>query len=279
MNCESLQYVDINNASAIYQQAFKNCINLSKIRANNLYIVGTMAFDNCINLESITLSPSYSTSSAYTFSLGDYAFNNCKKLSAVYLETSRVYSFNENAFAETPILDSSYLGYYGSIYVHPDVLSSYISLYSSTRLANRFASFSEDYLRDHILAHQFYNQYSSLHEIPESLANAKTVGAYAFYQCSSLYSVYLSQVKEVGHSAFYVYRLSGSTLRNVQLPECEYVGISAFANYSSYTTLNLSLSKCKIMESGAARTVYSYGTYLNLYAPELEYIGEYATNY
>lgn len=271
--CENLEYIDITNASYLGESALNGCTNLSKIDAYNLTDIRTFAFNNCINLESITLCPKYSTNASYTFKLSDYAFNGCKKLSAVYLQTSIVYNFNENVFNDTPILNSDYLGYYGSIYVQSSILSDYISRYSSTRLVSRFASFSEEYMQDNILAEQFRFQ-NTMTEIPESMLNAKIINARAFSDCSQLASISLPMAEKIQEGAFYAYSYN----KSVNLPECTYIGPYAFYLNRSYNTYSINIPKCKTIGNSAFQVYYSYNTlYLN--CPEIETIGNYGIYY
>lgn len=133
-----LTYAAFQNCSNVLGRAFRSCTSLSAISIPNCMIVNEQAFMQCYELESISLPA--------CITLGSYAFDDCTKLSAVYLGYSsmvrHVYlSSVVTAFLNTPIQDSSYLGYFGSIYVPESLIEEYrqASIWSNYSL--RFAPF------------------------------------------------------------------------------------------------------------------------------------------
>jgi len=95
--------------------------------------IGSYAFNGCTSLTSVDFP-------ACT-SIGSYAFLNCSSLTSLYLASISVASLTDNnAFYSTPMNDSSYLGYYGSIYVPASLIDSYKSAPNWSVYADRFAA-------------------------------------------------------------------------------------------------------------------------------------------
>ena len=73
---------------------------------------------NCSNLEDVY------TNNVSTFY--GYNYNNCSKLSALILDGSSVtLPVGVSVFSNSPITNSTYLGYYGSIYVPNSMVDRY----------------------------------------------------------------------------------------------------------------------------------------------------------
>ena len=77
--------------------------------------------------------------------IGSSAFYNCNKLESLYLVNSSIVAglYSTNAFWSTPIANSSYLGHYGSIYVHADQYENYKKATNWANYATRFVSVNE----------------------------------------------------------------------------------------------------------------------------------------
>ena len=130
LNCSSLQSVNFPACTTIRASAFLNCSSLQSVNFPACTTIGTSAFVNCSSLQSInfpvckTIEPS--------------AFAYCSSLSAIYLLTSFVcFLYDSNAFLSTPISLSSYLGYFGSIYVPSSLVASYQTATSWTYYSDR----------------------------------------------------------------------------------------------------------------------------------------------
>ena len=116
--CYNLSSIDLPNCKIISQYAFQNCYNLASISLPNCYYFSQSAFANCSSLSTVILPEC-----KY---LESYAFIDCSNLSMLILPTSTVVSlYSQNTFTNTPILNSSYLGYYGSIYVPESLYQAY----------------------------------------------------------------------------------------------------------------------------------------------------------
>ena len=111
--------------------AFFSCTSLQSVNFPNCNTIGEFAFDNCISLQSVSF-PNCST-------IENFAFASCTSLQSVYLLSTSVCTLsNSNAFWLTPISRSSYLGYYGSIYVPSSLLTAYQAATNWTYYSNRF---------------------------------------------------------------------------------------------------------------------------------------------
>ena len=139
-SCSSLSYVSIPNVEYIGNSAFYSCRILSSIDMPNCSYIGNSIFGNCTNLSSISIpNCSYIGSYAFTYCnnlsyisipncsyIGGSAFYFCSKLESIYILSTKVPALNNsNAFNSTPISRSTYLGYFGSIYVLSTLVNSF----------------------------------------------------------------------------------------------------------------------------------------------------------
>lgn len=139
LNCNSLAEASFPECTGINYGAFSYCINLSSISFPKCLTISSYAFANCSALTEVNFSVcSLIGSSAFTGcinigtisfpkceKISSYAFNNCSKLSEAYFMNSVVASAATYMFNNTPIANSAYLGYWGSIYVPSSLLATY----------------------------------------------------------------------------------------------------------------------------------------------------------
>lgn len=116
--CSKLETAFLPNCSRLEYGAFSRCSNLINVTATACESVSAYAFNTCYKLPSISLPKcSY---------IGSRAFYQCSALSKLYLMSTAVVSlYNTQALSYTPMSSSSYLGYFGSIYVPTSLLASY----------------------------------------------------------------------------------------------------------------------------------------------------------
>jgi len=251
---------------------FASCSLLSQVYAPDCSTVGNYAFLNCKNLEKIELG----------LGRGGYiytqAFSSCSKLSEIYMinySTAICALNNQNAFSNTPMSNSTYLGHYGSIYVAPTLVNTYKAATNWAAYANRIAAAPESFLSKAVWPYQYYNS-NTMTAIPSekenvtavhrlafcncqslaavSLSLCEYIGVQAFEQCYSISAVDLPQCKVIGKNAF-----QGCTrLLSANLPECLAINTNAFYNCQSLTTLNA--NKCEIIYSSAFGMCYSLST-------------------
>ena len=114
---------------------FSRCINLSSISIPNCSYRGNAAFSSCSSLLSISL-PNCSF-------IGRSAFISCTKLESIYiLSTSIPILSGSNAFYSTPLSLSTYLGYFGSIYVLSSLVDSFKTATNWSTYSSRIVAYT-----------------------------------------------------------------------------------------------------------------------------------------
>ena len=127
LNISNLTTVNLPNVTSIATYVFGFCSSLSSISLPNVTAIGDYAFCSCSSLSSISL-PSVTI-------IGNSAFFGCTKLMSIYLLGSSSCALASNArtvFSNTPILNSTLTGSYGSVYVPGSLYDKY------TRGANSY---------------------------------------------------------------------------------------------------------------------------------------------
>ena len=152
-NCASLKTVSFPKAVTIQSTAFYLCTYLAAVAFPSVTSIELNAFGNCSSLATISFPNATNIgSSAFTLCsslsvasfpkatvIGSRAFYSCVSLSAVYLTGSSLVSLqNSTAFLQTPISSSSYLGYFGSIYVPNSLLANYKTATNWSLYSDRF---------------------------------------------------------------------------------------------------------------------------------------------
>lgn len=141
--CSRLRFVEIATKIYFYPSVFMNCSALSFARfidgpwtGQNDTLIGNSIFKNCISLKSMLFSDHVTF-----YSL---AFQGCTQLESIYLLGSSLASdYYGNFLSDTPIINSTYLGYYGSIYVPESLYSSYIAATNWVAYSERFVSVTD----------------------------------------------------------------------------------------------------------------------------------------
>ena len=167
-----------NYVTSIGQNAFAYCSGLESIRIPSSVInIGESAFAECSSLTSVT----FGENSQLT-SIGDQAFYICSNLESIEIPSS-VRSIGKFAFYECDSL----------IEVHIEDIESWCKIEFENKEANPLYRAHNLYLNNILLTDL---------EIPSSV---KSIGNYAFYECSSLESVRFaenSQLTSIGDQAF-----------------------------------------------------------------------------
>lgn len=155
--CYSLSQAVLASMTEMGGSAFYSCTSLALFSAPVLRIVGTSAFYNCSVLASVSIpvcvsiyEGAFNGCSSLSvvelpecLSVGGSAFSRCISLESLYLLASSVARISSNAFYSTPMVNSSYLGHFGSIYVPASLLSLYQASSSNSAFSARFAEYSE----------------------------------------------------------------------------------------------------------------------------------------
>lgn len=154
-DCTSLTIVDFPMCMSIDRYAFYNCTALTSANFPACTSTNGGTFQSCTALTNVSL-PKCSIATAYMFAfctaltsvslpactnISELAFRDCTALSALYLNKSATLS-SINAFNSTPISKSSYLGYYGSIYVPESLLTWYQSATNWAIYSSRITTFT-----------------------------------------------------------------------------------------------------------------------------------------
>lgn len=116
--CSKLESVDLPACMNISNYCFSYCSSLKTVSIPNCEYISGSAFYSCNELQEISLPKcSY---------IGGNTFAYCEKLESVYLLSTSVCSLGYlTAFSYTPISMSSYLGYFGSIFVPSSLVDAY----------------------------------------------------------------------------------------------------------------------------------------------------------
>lgn len=123
---------NFSNCTTIASRAFYNCDRLTSISFPNCTTIGQNAFYSCSYLNTVDF-PNCTT-------IGQSAFYGCISLASVTIGTSDCI-LGVSVFSETPIVNSSYLGYFGSIYVPLDYVNTYKTAKNWSEYADRITGF------------------------------------------------------------------------------------------------------------------------------------------
>lgn len=135
--CSSLQTISLPLCSVIGASAFQYDFALQEINLPACNYIMSYAFADCSVISKVIL-PTCSKLS------GASIFLRCYSFSQLYLLSSSVCSLtNANAFTNTPMSVSSYLGYYGSIYVPSSLVDAYKSATNWSLYSDRITAYVE----------------------------------------------------------------------------------------------------------------------------------------
>lgn len=116
-SCTNLTSIYLSACTTILNSAFMSCSNLINLSTPECTNIGSSAFNGCSKLPMISFPKCQQIASS--------AFYNCKSLSSAYFMGSSIPTIGTNIFMYTPMSNSTYLGYFGSIYVPSSLLASY----------------------------------------------------------------------------------------------------------------------------------------------------------
>lgn len=128
-SCNKLTTVSFSKCTDIGGYAFRFCTSLATISFPKCTTINGSAFQGCTNLTTVSF-PECTT-------IENNAFSNCQKLESVYLMGSSIPTLGTGVFNSTPITVSTYLGYFGSIYVPSSLLASYKTVTNWATYSNR----------------------------------------------------------------------------------------------------------------------------------------------
>ena len=127
--------------SIIYPYTFANCRILSTTMSVNAD-VQSYAFASCMSLSTVIMNATQKRT------ISTSAFYYCSKLMSLYLFGSMCSLQNSSVFSCTPMVNSTYTGDFGSIFVPESLYSSYLtSTYWST-YSSRFVSMTDTEIQE-----------------------------------------------------------------------------------------------------------------------------------
>ena len=176
-SCSRLSSISMANITEIGESAFVSCKFVSA-SLPNLMTIGIFAFQSCSSLKSVyapkvevipsscfaacrSLADAYLPSAkiiytgAFAFNaltsislpnvsiLSSYAFRYCQSLMSVYLLSTSVVTLYSGVFEATPMVNSTYTGSFGSIYVPASLVSAYKENYDLAYVSERITPFVE----------------------------------------------------------------------------------------------------------------------------------------
>ena len=246
------------NVKIIGHGAFLSCKKLKKVfLPDSLNVIGFSAFENCINLSEITLpdkgieikedafkntayfndTTNYKDGFLY---IGNHLIKAPETLSGEYKVDEKIKSVAAYAFKNCTELTS--------IVIHDGVTLGQVLFEGCTKLESvtvPYLKFSDDSHITTMFSSIIVDDDGDIYEtelgiieeyarnMPENIKNITVTGNdldienYTFYRCNNLLSVkYTGRVKNIGKEAFAVC----TELKQVEIPECESIGDSAFDN-------------------------------------------------
>lgn len=115
----SASFIYLPELTTIYSSAFLNCSNLTYISLPSCSYLYSNCFKGCSKLQMLDLPKG-------RYFYGYSLFSGCRSLEAIYLTSTTYVTLSySNAFYNCPLSNSTYLGYYGSIFVPSTMLASY----------------------------------------------------------------------------------------------------------------------------------------------------------
>ena len=144
----ALQSIDLPVCTLLNSGAFRNDSVLTTVNIPNCEQIGSYAFYSCSSLKTLSFPKC-------EYIEGIYTFYSCRMLESLYLLTSKVPTLKEddmygtvNAFDYTPITDSSYLGYYGSIYVRASLAEAFKTASNWSDFADRIVGLTDEQINN-----------------------------------------------------------------------------------------------------------------------------------
>ena len=219
--CQSLTSVKMPKVETIGDYAFYYCDSLTSAEMPNVKTVGRSAFDYCKSLTSVEM-PNVQT-------IGGRAFSHTALTS---VEMPKVETIGYGAFSgcsnlKSFIISSDNVNYSadGGILYNKDktVLCVYPSATGAIKIADSVQTIGD---------YAFY-YCTSLTSV--EMSNVQTIGDWAFCSCTSLTSVEMPNVQTIGE---YVFNDCDS-LTSVEMPNVQTIGLSAFYDCDSLTSVEM----------------------------------------
>lgn len=240
--CTSLSIASIPNCSNLGGNAFTSCWVLSSAYFPMTNQTNTRTFWSCLKLSQALLGNALLQSSV---------FEGCTSLQSVYLLSSTPGNLSASVFIRTPILDSSYLGYYGSIYVPSAAVETFKSATNWASLSDRIVAMPSSIENQHIIPYEFRNMSTFASE----KINATTIGSRAFESNTYSGTVSMPYCECIGAYAFYSCSLTQAIFENCKVLTGDWTfGGCLKLSYISFPNLVMigsqgAFASCKISEA------------------------------
>jgi len=131
-NCDNILTASLPACTSLGPSAFQSCSRMTTAYLPKVLVINNGAFSNCYSLAELSLPQCSSI-------VGTYAFRYCRMLDKLYLmSTTRVTLSNSNAFADSALAVSTFLGHFGSVYVPSSLLDSYKTANNWSFYSDRF---------------------------------------------------------------------------------------------------------------------------------------------
>ena len=119
--CSTIQEINLPKCSKLGSNVFTLCTNLTSVSLPECTEVGQWVFDDCSSLTTLSLPKLVKANLS--------AFASCTSLESVYFMGSSIVNISPHngtqTFDGTPMVKSSYLGHFGSIYVPSSLVTQY----------------------------------------------------------------------------------------------------------------------------------------------------------
>lgn len=113
----SITTLDLPSVTEIETYAFQGCVALTSADFPLVTGIGSHAFRACNNIAMVSL-PSLA-------SISNSVFYSCRALESAYIFANSVPTAGTGFFGASPMVNSSYLGHYGTIFVKASLLDSF----------------------------------------------------------------------------------------------------------------------------------------------------------
>lgn len=266
-NCDMLTAIDIpDNVTSIGKYAFANCDILSEVVfSDSLISIGDYAFDGCSQIKEINFTSKLNT-------IGEYAFQNCSEIKELVIPNS-VTSIGVGAFKGFSKLEKLTIPFVGSTRdaTNYRAVLGYIfgyktqhggdGFYDSSYNSEYFVSVQHGEFDDATWQYTCINYYSGY---------AYYLNSYHFYIPSSLYSVTVTDAKQINVAAF----MNCTNITEIELNE-EIVSFDAWSFMECTALSELHVSNNVTI---ASTTAFNNCNNLTIYGHSGSYIEDYCNN-
>ena len=228
--CTSLTSIEIpNSVTSIGTRAFYDCDSLfSVVIGDSVTSIGSRAFWDCDSLTSVVIGDSVT-------SIGDSVFDDCTSLTSIEIPNS-VTSIGNSAFAACTSLTSIEIP--NSVTSIGDNAFNACDSLTKVNYTGTIDQWAQISFSDYDSNPLYYakNLYINGELVTQAnITTATKINAYAFYKCSSLYSVVIgNSVTSIGGRAFYYC----TSLTSIEIPNSvTSIGGSTFFGCRSLTSV------------------------------------------